>query len=194
MSEALRKFPADPAAAKLNGDLLKGGLLLRLDPAEAERLRNLVAVKGDPKRGKELYLNTSVLACASCHKLEGVGGSVGPDLTRVWDSHSVEKLLEAIIEPSKEIKEGYQTYKANTADGRVFSGLRVSETPTEVVLREASGRDTRLLKADLDEFGPVKVSLMPDNAVSQLSYDQFIDLLAFLKSRSAQESLRPGGK
>ena len=48
----------------------------------------------------------------------------------------------------------------------------------------------RLLKTDIDQLSTTKVSLMPDNAVSQLSFDQFLDLLAFLKSRPAQESLR----
>ena len=48
----------------------------------------------------------------------------------------------------------------------------------------------RLKKDDLDVLKPSKLSLMPDNVVSQLSYDQFIDLIAFLKSRGEQESLR----
>ncbi|MGL6097367.1 MAG: hypothetical protein ACRC7O_16400, partial [Fimbriiglobus sp.] len=190
VSEVLGKFAADPAIAKLNGDVMRGGLLVALDPAAAERVRNLVFTKGDPKKGKALYLNTAVLACATCHRMEGVGGAIGPDLTRVWDTHTVEKILEAIVAPSKEIKEGYLSYKATTADGRVFTGLRITDTPAEVVIREATGRDVRIPKADLEDLTPLKTSLMPDNAVSQLSFDQFIDLLAFLKSRSAQESLR----
>jgi putative heme-binding domain-containing protein len=122
--------------------------------------------------------------------MEGVGGSVGPDLTRLWDTQTTEKILETIIEPSKEIKEGYQAYKASTLDGRVFTGLKVSDTAKEVTIREATGRDVRIPKEDLDDLTPSKVSLMPDNAIAQLTYDQFIDLLAFLKNRPAQESLR----
>ena len=190
VSEVLRKFPADAEIAKLNGEVLKGGFTFALDPTQVDKVRNLVQTQGNPKKGKELYLNTAVLACASCHRMEGVGGQVGPDLTRVWDTHTVEKLIESIVEPSKEIKEGYQTYQANTADGRVFTGLKVSETPKEVVLREPNGRDTRLAKDDLEKLTAVKTSLMPADAIAQLNYDQFIDLLAFLKSRPHQESLR----
>jgi putative membrane-bound dehydrogenase-like protein len=190
VSEAVKRFVSDPAMDKLYANVMKGGLLLSLDPSRTEEIRKLVVTKGDPLRGKKLYLNTKLLACATCHRMEGVGGSVGPDLSRVWDTHTTEKILESIVEPSKEIKEGYQSYKALTLDGQVFEGLRVTDTAKEVVIREASGRDVRIAKTDLDELTPSKLSLMPDNAVAQLSFDQFIDLLAFLKSRSAQESLR----
>ncbi|HVK17490.1 MAG TPA: PVC-type heme-binding CxxCH protein [Fimbriiglobus sp.] len=190
VTEALKRFAADPAIEKLQAEVMKGGLLLALDPTRTKEIRELVVSKGDPTRGKALYLNTKLLACATCHQMEGVGGSVGPDLSRLWDTHTTEKVLESIVEPSKEIKEGYQSYKAVTLDGQVFEGLRVTDTAKEVVIREASGRDVRIAKEDLDELNPSKLSLMPDNAIAQLSFDQFIDLLAFLKSRSAQESLR----
>ncbi len=190
VSESLRKFPDDPVIAKLNADVMKGGLLLSASPAEIEKLRKLVQAKGDAKRGKLLYLNTGLVACASCHRLEGVGGAVGPDLSRMWETQSLEKLIEGIVEPSKEIKEGFQTYQAVTLDGQSFSGLKVAESPTEVTIRESTGRDIRLKRDDLDVLKPSKLSLMPDNVVSQLSFDQFIDLLAFLKSRTEQESLR----
>jgi putative heme-binding domain-containing protein len=137
-----------------------------------------------------LYLNGKVLACINCHRLEGVGGSVGPDLTRVWETQTVAKLMESIIEPSKEIKEGYQSYQATTKKGKVYTGLKIAQTNEAVVLREASGTDVRIPAKELDELTVSKVSLMPDNVVGQLTYNQFIDLIAFLKDRKAQESLR----
>ncbi len=112
VTEALKKFGDDPAIAKLQAEVLRGGLLLSLEPGQIEKVRKLVAEKGDPKKGRELYLNTKLLACATCHRMEGVGGSVGPDLSRVWDTMTLEKILESIVDPSKEIKEGFQTYRA----------------------------------------------------------------------------------
>ncbi|MBY0455963.1 MAG: hypothetical protein K2V38_01350, partial [Gemmataceae bacterium] len=97
---------------------------------------------------------------------------------------------EAIIDPSKEIKEGFQTYRLTTTDSKVFVGLKIKEDAKEVVIRDSSGRDHRVAKEDVESLAASKLSLMPDNAVSQLTYDQFIDLLAFLKSKPAQESLR----
>jgi putative heme-binding domain-containing protein len=190
VTEALKRFENDPALDKLRAEVMRGGLLVSLEPGQIEKVRQLVSSRGDPKRGKDVYLNTKVLACATCHRMEGVGGNTGPDLSRVWDTMSVDKLLESIVDPNKEIKEGYQTYRVVTAAGQVLTGLKVSETGKEVVLRDANGRDTRVDKEDVEQLGPTKLSLMPDNAVAQLSYDQFIDLLAFLKSRTEQESLR----
>ncbi|MCS6863805.1 MAG: HEAT repeat domain-containing protein [Gemmataceae bacterium] len=190
VNEALNKFADDPAFAKLRTDVLRGRLLLSLEPSQVDKIRTEVVQKGNPSRGKELYLNTKLLACATCHRMEGVGGAVGPDLTRLWDTMSVEKILEAIVDPSKEIKEGFQTYRLVTVEGQVYTGLKIRDDAKEVVIREATGRDVRVAKEDIESLAPSKLSLMPDNVVAQLRYEQFLDLLAFLKSRSEQESLR----
>lgn len=191
VSDALRKHAAkDAELNKLLTEVMKGGLLLSLDKAEIERVNKLVQTKGNAQRGKALYLNHKALACITCHRLEGVGGSVGPDLSRIWETHSVEKIMESMIDPSKEIKEGFQTYVATTKKGQVYTGLKVAQSADEVVLRDANAREIRIAARDLDELTVSKQSLMPDNVVSQLTFDQFIDLVAFLKNRQAQESLR----
>jgi quinoprotein glucose dehydrogenase len=98
--------------------------------------------------------------------------------------------MESIIEPSKEIKEGYQMYKATTKKGQVYNGLKISQTTDEVVIRDATAKDIHIPAHDLEELLVSKSSLMPEGVVAQLTYDQFIDLIAFLKDRAAQESLR----
>ncbi len=190
VNDALNKFADDPAFAKLRADVLRGGLLLSLEPSQVDKIRVLVNTKGDAKKGKELYLNTKLLACATCHKMEGVGGAVGPDLSRLWDTMTVEKILESIVDPSKEIKEGFQTYRLTTTDSKVYAGLKVKDDAKEVIIRDATGRDNRVAKEDVEALVPSKISLMPDNVVSQITFEQFIDLLAFLKSKSEQESFR----
>lgn len=190
VSEALRKFASDPMIAKFIADVQKGGLLLSTAPQDLARVRQDVVSKGNARRGREIYLDAKKLACTTCHRLEGTGGQVGPDLTRSWDTQSIEKLIEAMAQPSKEIKEGYQSFRLDTIGGQVFTGLKISETKDEVVLREATGRDVRIKRDDVDTLVPSKVSLMPDDVISQLTYEQFLDLVAFLKSRDAQESLR----
>ncbi|MDW8244552.1 MAG: HEAT repeat domain-containing protein, partial [Thermogemmata sp.] len=190
ITEALHKFADDPECARLRAEVLRGGLLLSLEPGQIHKIRQLVEEKGNPKRGREIYLNPRLVACASCHRLEGIGGAVGPDLTRLWDTMSLEKVLEAIVDPSREIKEGYQTYRLTTTQEQVFTGLKIIDNDREVVLRESTGRDVRIPRDQIESLTPLKVSLMPDNAVTLLTFDQFIDLLAFLKSRQEQETLR----
>lgn len=189
--DALRKHAGrDAEAAGLLADVMKRGLSVANSPEEVARVRQLVETKGNPERGKAIYLNSKALACVSCHRMEGVGGSVGPDLTRLWDTHSVEKLVESILEPSKEIKEGYTAYVATTKKGQVFTGLKIAQSVDELVLRDSTGKDVHIPAGELEELTASKQSLMPDNAIGQLTYDQFIDLIAFLKDRKAQESLR----
>jgi quinoprotein glucose dehydrogenase len=191
VSEVLRSHAAkNPEASKLLTDVMRGGLLLNTGPAEVERIRQMVISKGDPARGRQIYLNNKLVACASCHTMEGQGGQVGPDLTRMWDAMSVEKIIESLVEPGKEIKEGFTSYRVVTKDGKSISGLKIADTATEITLRDATGRDHRIPRGEIEELQASKTSLMPDNVVSQLSYDQFIDLVAFLKNRQAQESLR----
>jgi putative membrane-bound dehydrogenase-like protein len=193
ISDAVRTHLAkDASLVPLYEKIMKGGLTVTGN--DLERIKADVVRKGNAARGKAIYLDTAKLACATCHKMEGRGGEVGPDLTRLWDTMTVEKIVESIVEPSKEIKEGYQAYTAETTAGVTVNGLKVSETEKDVTIRDATGRDVRIAKGDLETLRTSKLSLMPDNAVAQLSYDQLLDLLAFLKSKTEQESLREKAK
>src|SRR5262249_51043998 len=162
----------EPALARLLGDVIKGGLLPSLDRADVARVRELVRSKGRPERGRQLYLDSKELACVTCHRLEGVGGNVGPDLTRLWQTHSGEKIVEDLLDPSKEIKEGYQAYVATTKQGQVYTGLKVAQTAQELVLKDATGKEIRLAARDVDEVVPSRRSLMPDDVVTHLTFEQ----------------------
>jgi putative membrane-bound dehydrogenase-like protein len=192
VAEGLRRF-ADkehPDIAELLSRVLKGGLLVSLEPKELARVSALVRTQGDPLRGRKLYLNNNAVACISCHQLEGVGGNVGPDLTRVWDTLSLEKVMESMLDPSKEIKEGYQTHVATTKKGLIISGLKVAQNDRELILKDTTGKLVHIATADLDEVVASPKSLMPDDVVRHLSFNEFLDLVAFLRDRKAQEELR----
>jgi putative heme-binding domain-containing protein len=190
VSAGVARFKADPACAALAERLKAGRLVLGNDPATVKTVAAQIEQQGDPARGKAVFLDGNLVACVNCHKLEGTGNSVGPDLTRVWESHSPVKLVESILDPSKEIKEGYQAVQATLADGRVVVGLAVSETGQTVVLRDGEGRDVRLARADIEQYGPTRLSLMPADSFSRLTLGQFLDLLAFLRSQEQQDTLR----
>jgi hypothetical protein len=66
----------------------------------------------------------------------------------------------------------------------------VAQTADEVILRDAEDKDVRIAARDLEELTASKVSLMPEDAAAQLTQEQFIDLIAFLKDRKVQEALR----
>ena len=191
VSEALRKHAdKDPQVAAVLKRVLAGGLALSLDPQEVKRVEEMVATVGRPQNGMGVFLDKNKVSCVGCHTLEGVGGNTGPDLTKIWETHSIPKIMESMIDPSKEIKEGYQKFIVETAQGRVHTGLKVLDNDQEVVIRDAQGKETRIAKTDIEFLEPDEKSLMPDNVIALLNYQEFIDLVAFLKDRDAQETLR----
>lgn len=187
--DALRKH-ASPELRDETAKLLKTGLLSKPGGDDARRIRFEVDRHGDANRGKAIYIDVNKANCASCHRMEGFGGAVGPDLTRVWQTLSFEKRLESILEPSKEIKEGYIAHKIATKDGKVVVGLLVAEDADAVTLKNAEGKEVRIAKPDIEERGPDAASLMPAGVAVNLTFDELADLLRFLGDRQAQESLR----
>jgi putative heme-binding domain-containing protein len=187
-----RHLPRDTTGelATLLHELFRTGLQVSLRPDEVARIETLVRDTGDANRGREIYLQAERSQCAKCHRLEGVGGEIGPDLTRVWQTHSVAKILESIVEPAREIKEGFATWSLESTTGQVFVGLKLSDTPREVVLRDANGRDIRIPREQIESLAETRQSIMPEGTVGQLAFTELIDLLAFLKNDQAQRSLR----
>ena len=185
------RMHATPELKAAVQDLLRKHVLAAPGGKDAQKLRDLVAKGGDPARGKAIFLDAKKANCTSCHRMEGVGTPIGPDLTRVWDTLSPDKRLESILEPSKEIKEGYATFKVATTDGRVLSGLLLSDTKDAVTLKDAQGREVRIPAAEVEQKATDPISLMPSGVVGHLSFAELADLLAFLGDRKAQESLKP---
>ena len=184
---ALRKFNSD-AHRELQGKIEKQ-IEESIKSIDRVALAGLVE-KANPWRGMGVFLKEGGARCTTCHKMESVGGSVGPALTGAFQSYSVEKLIESILEPSKELKEGYESYKVALKNGRVVSGIKVSQDAKTLVMREASGQELRLDVAEIEEQARESISLMPLGLVADLSQQELADLLAFLRSKPAQESLK----
>jgi putative heme-binding domain-containing protein len=169
--------------------LYKDGLSISLDPQEVQRIRKLVTETGNSERGRDVFLRAEKSQCMKCHRVEGVGGSIGPDLNKISQTHTIEKIIESIVDPSREIKEGFETWTVVTTDGKVYGGLRISDGPPQFVLRATNGRDYRFYLDEIEEKFPSKRSLMPDETTSQLTLTEFVDLVAFLKDEQAQKTL-----
>jgi putative heme-binding domain-containing protein len=145
------------------------------------RAEQILSLKGDPARGRELFLRSGSL-CINCHKLGNTGGNVGPDLSQIGKKLTRAQVLESILEPSKTIDPAYVAYVAETTDGKLLTGLLVRRTAAEVVLRDAEGKESRIPAAKLSVLVPQKKSLMPDLLLRDLSAEQAADLVDFLAS------------
>jgi len=155
------------------------------EPASLEQLREevdrLTAIlaqgAGNPYQGKQLYSQS----CGKCHTLFAQGGKVGPDLT-TFKRDDLRGMVLNVVQPSAEIREGFENYLAQTADGRTLSGLIADQDAQTVVIRSAEGHDATIARDDIEELRAVKVSLMPEGLLKGYSDEQIRDLFAYLRS------------
>lgn len=154
--------------------------------ATAEQLAKLDALDaetgdGDPASGQQLF-SSNRLACASCHRINGQGGAVGPDLSQIAKVRSRRHLAEAVLLPSQTLANGFESYNILTRSGRTLSGLIRRETASAVHLLSTDGHEDRVPRDEIEEIQPSHVSVMPQGLDRQLSDDQLRDLLAFLQT------------
>ncbi|WP_406693916.1 PVC-type heme-binding CxxCH protein [Singulisphaera sp. Ch08] len=145
--------------------------------AEVRRLNNdLRAAVGDPKRGTQLFKDR----CSSCHRLFDQGTAIGPDLTFA-NRRDREFLLVSLVDPSGVVRKEYQSYIAQTRDGRVLTGLIVEQTPDAITLRDAKGEPTRIPRADVEALKESTASLMPESLYKEFTPSQIRDLFSYLQ-------------
>ncbi len=146
-------------------------------PALAKATRE----KGRAVQGAVLFAQQK-LGCVNCHGPEAKD-LLGPDLTTLDKEATDEYLVEALLEPSKAIRKGFETVTVDTVDGKSLSGRIVAQTPDNLLLRESTG-DRRLITlagSDVDEIVPSTKSAMPDGLMDQLNNRQeFLDLVRYL--------------
>jgi uncharacterized repeat protein (TIGR03806 family) len=146
------------------------------------RVAVLLAKPGDAERGRELFFNTEGVQCRTCHKIDQTGGDLGPELRDIARKSSRAEILESILEPSKRIDPKFVSYLVETAQGRVFTGLLVSRSDVEVVLRDAQNQLIRISADDVELLTPQQKSLMPELLLRDMTEQQVADLLEYLVS------------
>ena len=140
---------------------------------------------GDPERGERLYREVQ---CVACHRMNGPGGLIGPDLTAVASRFSRSDILSAIISPSDVIAEKYQGTQIVTVQGKVLQGrialggdyratsVRLIEDPFE------PGKITDIPKSDIELHQASRISPMPAGLLDTMTAEEINDLLAYLES------------
>ncbi len=106
---------------------------------------------------------------------------MGPDLT----SHNrgdAGALLLAIVNPSAEIREGYESFSVETRDGRTLGGFIVEQNAERVILRGLDGQSVVVGLEEIKDLKAAGVSLMPEGLLDGLAEQQVRDLFAYLRS------------
>lgn len=150
-------------------------------PEEIEAWAKAVGEGGDAKAGWRSFFHAGGPGCAKCHTYDGRGISVGPDLTRIAAQMGRHRVLESILQPSKEVAPQYVPYIVKTADGQTLTGFPQDrpQASTERFL----GQDGKLFSVHMDKMKsrvPQKNSIMPDGLEKALTIGEMRDLLEFL--------------
>jgi putative heme-binding domain-containing protein len=141
-------------------------------------LPELVKMKGQADHGKKLFFSTAT--CSKCHIVKNEGKEVGPNLSEIGSKLSKEAFLVAILDPSAGISHNFETYVATTDDGKVVSGLLVSKTDAEVVLRDANAIQHTLKMDSVEELRKLPTSLMPADLQKTMSAQDLVDIVEYL--------------
>jgi quinoprotein glucose dehydrogenase len=134
---------------------------------------------GDAERGRQVFLNNAAVYCQRCHKFEGQGGEVGPELTGIGSKQTRDYLVESLVDPNKVIAKGFESVILTLEDGRVVSGVLRSKSPKEYVLVTAEGKVLTIAKDDVAAEKPDR-SAMPDDLAKKLTRREIRDLVEFL--------------
>ena len=177
--QALAAHPDPAIAGRAKSMLGKGGGLPDADRQKVIEEVSAVALgAGDASIGKSVFTQN----CAKCHRHNGEGGKVGPDLSGM-NTHPKAELLIHILDPSRSVEGNYVQYSLATTDGRVLAGLLAAESKTTVELLDAEGKKSTVLRDEIEEFAASKKSLMPEGFEKLIPAKSLADLLEFLTSK-----------
>lgn len=142
--------------------------------------------------GKKAY---EAALCGTCHRLNDKGGDLGPDLEKPVGKEPDQRkgiaLLRAILEPSRDIDEKYQTHVIVTDEGMIVAGI-ISERSAEAVTirtRPVGSVTQRTIPVgQISSIDKLDISMMPEGLVDTLTKEQILDLLAYVESRGNPRS------
>lgn len=134
------------------------------------------------KNGEAMYRS---VMCATCHRFNGEGGSIGPDLTGSGNRYTLRDLMENIVEPSKVISDQYDSHEIVKKDGTTILGRIVVEENGKVFVMAnpfAPNDQMAINESEIARKETRKVSMMPPGLINALNQDELLDLLAYLVS------------
>jgi len=155
-------------------------------------VRTLSAVPAAPATGDAVNGDRIFRAsCGSCHRVNGRGGQLGPDLSRIGAARPRAGLAGKIRGTSPLIRPGFEPVTLVTREGERIRGIRKNEDEFSIQIMDARERLQGYLKANLASLTVERQSLMPVYAPDRLSDRDLDDLLRYLTSlRGANDTTK----
>ncbi len=154
-------------------------LLAAFKPARrtevVEKYRKALELTGDAAKGKAIFTKT----CAACHKLEGTGHELGPNLSAM-KNRGMDAILTNVLDPNAEVNPQYLSYNANLDDGRHVTGMIQAETANSVTFIRGEGLKDIVSRANIETLKSTGLSLMPEGLEKDITVEAMADLIAYL--------------
>ena len=144
--------------------------------AVLEAAKPVLSLQGVAERGAKIF----VKRCSTCHRQNGVGHEVGPNLASLTNREPAV-LLHAILDPGAAVEAKYLNFVAVTSAGRSVAGMLTTETATGLTFLAAEGRTETLLRSEVEELRSTGKSLMPEGLEKELSHQDLADVLEFVR-------------
>jgi putative heme-binding domain-containing protein len=180
----LRDVRVSGGQAELEKAIRKSGQLEQAKWELTPELQKLLIAEmknnGSASRGQEIYRRKS-LQCINCHAIGNAGGVVGPNLISLGGSSQPDYIVEALLNPSAKLKEGFTTLTVLTDEGEIINGISLGKNGDGLRLRLADGKEVQIALDAIEQTKPGK-SLMPEGLLDSLPQQELVDLLAFMSA------------
>ena len=144
-----------------------------------------IDLPGSTTNGQQLFAGTG--NCTSCHMVNGEGGRLGPDLTRVGNRRDPDELVSDLRTPDEDVEPRWWTIRVTREDGSLVEGLRMNEDTFSLRLMDEDENLWSFSKGRVRSYERIETSTMP-SVDGMLTASEVDDLVAYLFSLRREES------
>ncbi len=166
-------------SGKLN-EMLRAKMPEESDPLSPDEktiasLVRMAREKGDPNLGEP-----EAASCLGCHRIGAKGGLIGPDLTSLGTTLSPERIVEELLWPGRQVKEGYSMIQLTTKSGEILQGYERSSKPGAITIRQLAVDSLLTMRREQVTSVTKLGSAMPPNLVAGMSRQRLLNLIQYL--------------
>ncbi|QDT08426.1 PVC-type heme-binding CxxCH protein [Planctomycetes bacterium K23_9] len=137
--------------------------------------QSVIDAKGDIDRGRNVFKKN----CSACHKTEGFGNELGPNLAAM-KNRGPAAILTNVLDPNREVNPQYLNYVLLSDDGRTLTGMITSETANSITLSRGEGVSETISRTEIETLQSTGVSIMPEGMEKNIDVQSMADLIAYL--------------
>ena len=137
-------------------------------------------IKGDAKKGSELFTKQG---CVACHGIKKGDALKGPFMGQIGSIMKRDQIAESILKPNASISQGFATVFIEAKNDESYVGFITSETSEKVIMRNIAGEEFTIKVSDIVSREELETSMMPAGLANSLSFEEFASLITYLANQ-----------